>query len=169
MSQSETHEAHTIGVRDRGEGAGRGQTGRTGGSFPGQTSALTWSPDSPGPSTESHFGRMGHRVKGGKTHWPCAMALFLRAQNCVSLGPTDLLCVEDSMRERLGGRSHLERAHLKEPREAIPESMSDALGHSSGWINVGQGASCGVKDSDCTISLQKALVPQQVIHVQTGV
>lgn len=65
---------------------------------------------------------MGHRVKGGKTHGP-AMTLFLRAQNHLSLGSTDL----PEWTRAWGGAQWALTLGEGEPTEAIPESMSDAL------------------------------------------
>ena len=50
MSQSETHEAHTTGVRDTGAGTGEGADMHGQRQPPWADSSLTWSPTSPGPS-----------------------------------------------------------------------------------------------------------------------
>lgn len=50
MSQSETHEAHTTGLRDTGAGAGEGADMHGQGQPPWADSSLTSSPSSPGPS-----------------------------------------------------------------------------------------------------------------------
>lgn len=78
MSQSETHEAHTTGVRDRGEGRGEG-AGRQ------NQRQLPWAEQLPdlvsrqpwtqlgglGPIHAASLVDLGHRVKETKVHQPC--------------------------------------------------------------------------------------------------